>query len=183
MPVYTKKGDTGVTDLASGERVLKCDPRVEAYGTIDELTSFMGLLSVSLPVEPIVVKEGEEPIRIQLYWIEEKLFTLSAVLSEYKRNTPGITNEHVEQIEVWIDQMQEVIPKRFSFIFPADNESVCRAHVCRTVCRRAERRMVEANSDALCLQFVNRLSDYFYILARYLGHKIGIPGTCWTGNV
>ena len=183
MAIYTKTGDTGVTALATGERVMKNDPRVEAYGTIDELSSFIGLLEVSLPAEPIQVKEEEKAVNEQLYWIQDRLFNVCAVLSEAKTEHVRIKPENVEQLEIWIDQYQEVIPKRFSFIFPADNESVCRAHVCRTVCRRAERRMLDIESDALCLQFVNRLSDYFYILARYLGHKIGIPGTCWTGNV
>ena len=151
--IYTKTGDKGQTSLANGQRVAKTDPRIEAYGTVDELNSWIGLLRVTV--------SGE-----QLAWIQNKLFNLGAELSE----APGewITESDVHQLESWIDAMQAEVPKQHAFVLPAGSESVARCHVCRTVCRRAERRMIDAQASSVSLQFINRLSDYLFVLSRYI---------------
>ena len=155
--IYTKTGDQGTTSLANGERVTKTDARVEAYGTVDELNSFVGMLR----------RSSEHPnTQNELEWIQNKLFNLGAALSD----APGewITAADVHALEQWIDHMQLVTPKQQGFVLPYGGDSVCKCHVCRTVCRRAERRMIEAGSTGTLLQFINRLSDYFFVLSRFL---------------
>lgn len=167
MAIYTKTGDKGTTSLANGERVEKTDVRVEAYGTVDELNSWVGLFGSGL----------DEETNVQLLWIQNRLFNLGAELSA----APGewITDADVTQLEQWIDAMQAQVPKQKSFLLPSGNESVCRCHICRTVCRRAERRMIEAKSGEKDLQFMNRLSDYFFVLARYVAFAQNAPEIAW----
>lgn len=174
--IYTKTGDKGTTSLASGQRVAKTDARIEAYGTVDELNSWIGLLQVSIQQSAIGFQSSEE----QLQWIQNKLFNLGAELSE----APGewITEADVHQLEQWIDAMQDVVPKQHAFVLPAGGEAVCRCHICRTVCRRAERRMIEAKASDLDLQWVNRLSDYLFVLSRYIGYKNGEKEAIWCKN-
>lgn len=165
--IYTKTGDKGETSLASGQRVSKTDARIEAYGTVDELNSWVGMLRV--------VYEDE-----QLLWIQNKLFNLGAALSE----APGewITDADVHQLEQWIDAKQELTPKQHAFVLPAGGEAVCRCHVCRTVCRRTERKMIDAKTNQTELQFVNRLSDYFFVLSRYISYKNYEKESIWCKN-
>lgn len=164
--IYTKTGDKGTTSLANGERVAKTDLRIEAYGTVDELNSWVGLLQASLP-------SADE----RLEWIQNKLFNLGAALSE----APGewISEADVHQLEQWIDDMQAVVPPQRVFVLPTGSEPVCRCHLCRTVCRRAERKMIAANSDPTALKWINRLSDFWFVLARYLGYKNGETEVAW----
>ena len=169
--IYTKTGDKGETSLASGQRVPKTDVRIEAYGTVDELNSWVGMLRASMA-------NGQEPIaNSQLEWVQNKLFNLGAALSE----APGewVTEEDVQQLEAWIDDMQAVIPRQRAFLLPAGSESVCRCHISRTVCRRAERRMIEAQSNPIALRFINRLSDYFFVLSRNISHNNGETEIMW----
>lgn len=164
--IYTKTGDKGETSLASGQRVAKTDARIEAYGTVDELNSWIGMLRVA-------VSEAQP----ELEWIQNKLFNLGAELSE----APGewIVDADVKQLEAWIDAMQAVVPKQRAFLLPAGSEGVSRSHVCRTICRRAERRMIEAKASAVDLQFVNRLSDYLFVLARFIAYKSNEEEIMW----
>ena len=172
MPIYTKTGDQGTTSLASGRRVSKTDARIEAYGTVDELNSFIGLLRAGTADKP-----GQAESDRQLAWIQNKLFNLGAALSE----APGewITAGDVQQIEQWIDGMQAVIPQQRAFLLPSGSEPVCRCHICRTVCRRAERRMIEMEASATALQFVNRLSDYLFVLSRHITFIQHEEETAW----
>ena len=173
--IYTKTGDKGTTSLANGERVDKTDARIEAYGTVDELNSWIGFLRAGISAN------GQQPTaNIQLEWIQNKLFNLGAELSE----APGewICEADVRQLEQWIDAMVSETPKQHAFVLPAGGETVCRSHVARTVCRRAERRMIEAKSSALSLQFINRLSDYLFVFARHFGYKIGEKEAIWCKN-
>ena len=176
MPIYTKTGDKGETSLASGQRVPKTDARIEAYGTVDELNSWIGLLRAALSTldSDLSALDGE------LTWIQNKLFNLGAALSE----APGewISGADVQQLEQWIDEMQAQTPKQHAFVLPAGGETVCRSHVCRTVCRRAERRMIDAKSDETALRFVNRLSDYLFVFARYAVYKNGEKDAIWHKN-
>jgi len=162
--IYTKTGDKGETSLANGQRVRKTDVRIEAYGTVDELNSWIGLLRAE-------IRQAKDEIRsmeTQLEWVQNKLFNLGAELSD----APGewIVTEDVKQLEQWIDSMQAVVPKQRAFVLPAGSETVAGCHVARTICRRAERRMIEALAATTALQFINRLSDYLFILSRYVGY-------------
>lgn len=164
--IYTKTGDKGETSLANGQRVAKTDVRIEAYGTVDELNSWIGLLRVAA-----------SDVQAELEWIQNKLFNLGAELSE----APGewIVEADVKQLEAWIDAMQAVVPKQHAFLLPVGSEGVSRSHVCRTICRRAERRMIEAKASAVSLQFVNRLSDYLFVLARFIAYRAGEDEIVW----
>ena len=181
--IYTKTGDKGDTSLASGQRVSKNDARIEAYGTVDELNSWIGLLRVQTNLQPDRIHNAERDalnVDGQLQWIQNKLFNLGAALSE----APGewITESDVHQVEKWIDEMQNIIPKQHAFVLPAGGETVCRCHICRTVCRRAERRIIAANSDEIARRFVNRLSDYLFVLSRYFGHLNEEKEAIWCKN-
>ena len=171
--IYTKTGDKGETSLASGQRVPKTDARIEAYGTVDELNSWVGALRASLlPADPRF-RTSEEQLAI----IQNRLFNLGAYLSE----APGewITGEDVTQLEQWIDTMQSVVPPQRAFILPFGGESVTRAHLCRTVCRRAERRIIDANAPEIAIRYANRLSDYFFVLSRLICFQNGESESEW----
>lgn len=178
MAIYTKTGDKGETSLANGQRVAKTDVRIEAYGTVDELNSWIGMLSSGLANCELRTTNGG-CIPEQLERVQNKLFNIGASLS----CAPGewIEAEDVREIELWIDAMQAELPAMRAFVLPAGGESVCRCHVCRTVCRRAERRMIEVEG---CpeneLKYINRLSDYLFVLARFVGMKLGEKETNWT---
>lgn len=170
MKVYTKTGDKGTTCLIGGTRVSKADVRLEAYGTSDELNSFIGWLrAIDLP------KETDE----QLARVQNKLFNLGAYLAlDQSKYAPSaatsVAEEEVIYLEEAIDEMEKELPELKSFIIPGGSESISRCHICRTVCRRLERRMVElfalqneqSEHDRVALQFVNRLSDYLFILSK-----------------
>lgn len=177
MAIYTKTGDKGETSLASGQRVSKTDARIEAYGTVDELNSWVGALRAEVQSRAADLSLKGEEIDRQLEWLQNKLFNLGAALSE----APGtwIDEADGKQIEQWIDAMQAVVPKMKCFLLPAGSEPVCRCHLCRTVCRRAERRMIECGAETAALQFVNRLSDYFFVLARYICYAQNEQEIAW----
>jgi cob(I)alamin adenosyltransferase len=162
MAIYTKTGDKGTTALASGERVAKTDARIEAYGTVDELNSWLGLLDVSLPAE------HREDIHAQILWIQNKLFNLGALLAA--ADGEWITEADVRRLEERIDEMQAGQEPLRAFVLPGGNEAVSLCHVCRTITRRLERQMVSAResgieTDETVMQFVNRLSDFWFVLA------------------
>lgn len=152
MNIYTKTGDQGTTSLASGQRVPKTDGRIEAYGTADELNSFVGLLRA---------KGGEDEM---LDWIQNKLFNLGAALSD----APGewILEDDAHRLEQWIDAMQAELEPLRAFILPGGSESIALCHICRTITRRLERRMLDLGQTGPNLVFVNRLSDFFFVLSR-----------------
>lgn len=172
MHIYTKTGDRGTTALASGARVRKTDLRIEAYGTADELNSFVGLLRARSSYQDN-----------QLEWIQNRLFNLGASLSE----APGewISESDARRLEEWIDVMQAALPPMRAFILPGGDEATSLCHVCRTVARRLERRVVElsaAQKDAdysPILTFVNRLSDYFFVLSRFIAQEGNICQFVW----
>lgn len=152
MKIYTKTGDKGQTSLASGKRVNKTDLRIEAYGTADELNSFVGLLRA---------KSADD----QLEWVQNKLFNLGAYLADAQGE--WINAEDVAQLENWMDEMQATIEPQRSFVLPGGNEVIALCHVCRTITRRLERVMWKIEDlDELCVQWVNRLSDYWFLKAQ-----------------
>lgn len=165
MSIYTKTGDNGTTSLANGVRVPKTDIRLEAYGTADELNSFVGWLRSHM----------EEQERLE--WIQNKLFNLGAQLSE----APGewIMEADVHRVEQWIDAIQAELPPLRAFILPGGNEAVSLCHVCRTVTRRLERLMVAMEAPRLSREFVNRLSDFFFVLSREVAKNANISLYEW----
>ena len=171
--IYTKSGDKGKTSLVGGMRVDKTHIRLEAYGTIDELNSFIGWMMTSM--------SNEENLNF-LQYIQHKLFTVGSYLAtETEAISPKaasiITDKDIQKIEMEIDRLDSELPQLRQFILPGGSESGSRAHICRTVCRRAERRMYEVNAeypvDDAVMKFVNRLSDYLFVLSRTESIKNG----------
>lgn len=165
MQIYTKTGDSGETSLYDGKRVKKDDIRVESYGTIDELNSMLGLARNFV--------EDKEIIEI-IYGIQRELFNIAGELATENRETfkSKVSEEQIKYLEEMIDHYLEKIPKVNKFIIPGTNKASASLHVARTICRRAERRILtlkkeEYVSDIL-IKYVNRLSDAIYALARYL---------------
>ena len=166
--IYTRTGDKGSTSLIGGKRVSKASPRLEAYGTLDELNSHIGLLMSQMP------KSASSDIQF-LTQIQRDLFnvgTLLATVSAPKVNLPSMDKTSIETLESNIDSIESQLPQIHSFIMPAGTVAACEAHVCRTICRRAERHIVRlahvSKVDPNLLCYVNRLSDYFFLLARKL---------------
>jgi cob(I)alamin adenosyltransferase len=164
--IYTKTGDAGQTALFGGRRVSKSDLRVEAYGTVDELNAFVGLLRD--------YTDGEE-LRSVLSEIQHRLFSIGAHLASDPVKSPAQPDLHegdVKLLENEIDRMELALPPLQNFILPGGHVAVSHAHVCRTVCRRAERLVVALDQlepvAPTTIQYLNRLSDYFFVLARFL---------------
>ncbi len=161
MKIYTKTGDKGYTSLVSGRRVRKDDLRVEAYGTVDELHSFMGLLCRYIQ---------DEKLRLFLQQQQHLLISIGGVLADDRQEieSPNL-NQSIADIETWIDALSDKLPPLKHFIIVGNKEGVAEAHICRTVTRRAERRIINAavEQESL-LQYFNRLSDFFFIIARTL---------------
>ncbi|MGI6073727.1 MAG: cob(I)yrinic acid a,c-diamide adenosyltransferase [Fermentimonas sp.] len=169
--IYTKTGDKGTTALVGGTRVPKTHVRLDAYGTVDELNSYVGWLNCEI-TDP----ENNEFLR----FLQHKLFTVGSYLateteSKQPKKASVITDEDIERIEKQIDRLDSELPKLNRFVLPGGNELASRAHICRTIARRAERNVYRvAESYPVSeniLIFLNRLSDYFFVLARYESNK------------
>jgi len=190
MKVYTQTGDQGKTSLLSGERVAKSDARIQAYGEIDELNSVVGALVAALT-------PGAESARDELQQIQSDLFQVGAWLaatpgSEIRARLSPITIEHSRRIEAFIDTMDEALPELKRFILPGGHPAAAWAHIARTVCRRAERGVTmlaeqesgaagDADGTGPVVVYVNRLSDYFFVLARWLNQMSGVGDVTWQG--
>lgn len=177
--LYTRTGDKGTTSLVGGERVSKTSIRLESYGTVDEFSSFLGDI-LSQP-------DCEEEVKGQLLKIQNTLFDAGSYLAtdpngEYK-TPPGVTDEDITELEGWIDALDEQTPRIRSFVLPGGSPLSAKAHVARTVCRRAERailRLAETEPvDETVIRYVNRLSDYLFILARYFNFMAGVEEITW----
>lgn len=175
--IYTKTGDEGDTALFGGRRVAKSHLRVDAYGTVDELNSYVGWLRDSVL---------EEEIKQLLTQVQHRLFTVGAALASDPEKHPPIPDllpEDIALLEKQIDRMDAHLPPLKHFILPGGHTTVSVCHVCRTVCRRAERLVVALHQtdpvEPLVLQYLNRLSDYFFMLARQLGHDLGAEEVIW----
>lgn len=163
--VYTGKGDDGTTSLMNGERVLKDDIRVEAYGTIDELCACLGLLQIEM--------DDDSEYGPSLAIVQNKLFAISAFLADtHEYAAMPISGEDVAYLEGFMDKIEISLPRINSFLLPSSVKSSLVANLCRTVCRRAERRIVSLSriveQPGLLLTYMNRLSDYFFLLSRLL---------------
>lgn len=165
--IYTKTGDSGTTSLVGGSRVAKDDHRVEAYGTLDELNSHIGLLAE-------MFRPTQGGYYDELKTVQHNLFTIQTLLatedeSLYAR-LPQLDADEVDMLERQIDTISDLLPKLHSFVIAGGNLTGAQCHVCRTVCRRAERRIVslarEEKIDDNILRYINRLSDYLFVLAR-----------------
>ena len=180
---YTKTGDRGETSLIGGKRVPKYDDRVEAYGTVDELSAVMGVLS-DLEGIPEAVKDVLGVIQNKLFTLESH-FALDRA-SEVSKMIPSLEEEDVLFLERHIDAMNAELPELRAFVIPGGNMKASVSHVCRTVCRRAERQGWRLASqhpiDALDLKYLNRLSDYFFVLARFFGFLDKIDENNWESN-
>ena len=181
MKIYTKTGDGGTTSLIGGERVSKCDLRVEAYGTVDELTAFRALLG-----DTRVEDERTVAYLKPLQRIESQLMTVAALFAVGKGGegkVAPIADERITELENEIDAMQATIPAITKFTIPGGHRAVSLCHVCRTVCRRAERAALRASEvtavDASALRYLNRLSDYLYTLGRAITEHLKVEETLW----
>ena len=177
--VYTRTGDKGETSIIGGIRVKKSCERLEAYGTVDELSSHLGLLSSMLP-------EGDD--RTLLIRIQNNLFNVCSNLATDQSRTPlhdsaKLADGEIELLEHEVDRLMKLLPERQGFILPGGTQAAAQAHVCRTVCRRAERRIVAlsevATISAEIQQYVNRLSDYFFVLAKIINFNAGVSEIVW----
>ena len=181
---YTKTGDKGQTSLIGGKRVPKYDDRVEAYGSVDELSAVIGVLN---DLEGVA-----DEIRETLGVIQKKLFTLESHFaldkeSEVSKMIPLLEEDDVRFLEGHIDRMNAELPELKAFVIPGGNLKASVSHVCRTVCRRAERQGWRLASheevDDVDLRYLNRLSDYFFVLSRYFDFLENRNETCWdSGN-
>lgn len=181
MKVYTKTGDQGTTSLIGGERVFKSDERVEAYGSVDELMAFTALLGDHMRDE-----EGLSAYVDDIAQITSRLMTVSALLAVGQGGEGKVVPlaaSSVEWLEHRIDAMQALVPPITKFTIPGGNAVVSMCHVCRTVCRRAERASLRAaqkyGADSTALVYLNRLSDYFYLLGRVLTEHFGVEEQLW----
>ena len=177
--VCTKTGDKGITSLIGGTRVKKSDIRINSYGTVDELNSFIGLL--------VTYIEEQETIDL-LTEMQNVLFNIGCNLAmgdNFKKELKEsvVTNKLIENVEKAIDRMQAAIPELKSFVIPGGSRSASTAHVCRTVCRRAERLIIALDEssevDRNLMAYVNRLSDYFFVLSRYLNNIEKVDEKIW----
>jgi cob(I)alamin adenosyltransferase len=187
MTIYTGTGDRGKTSLFSGERVAKSDRRIEAYGEVDELNSLLGALAAGLA-------EVSSDLVGRLQEIQADLFQLSAILavtpdSPAMDSLQKITDSQIASLEQAIDQLDGQLPNLSGFILPGGHPTAAWAHICRTVCRRAERKLTRISDEyvqgkaarqfQLALVYLNRLSDYLFVLARHCNHIQGVSDTLW----
>jgi cob(I)alamin adenosyltransferase len=175
LKIYTRTGDAGETSLFGGSRVAKNDARIEAYGTVDELNSFLGLARASWP---------SAPIDAELDGVQADLFDVGAHLaSPGTSRFPGVEDARIEALERAIDAMTGELPPLTTFILPGGSLAAAHLHVARTICRRAERLVVALHDDTLATQstirYLNRLSDYLFTAARFANHRLGTPDVPW----
>ncbi|WP_299204947.1 cob(I)yrinic acid a,c-diamide adenosyltransferase [Brumimicrobium sp.] len=183
MKVYTKKGDAGQTSLIGGKRVSKNDLRIDSYGTVDELNSWIGL-----------VRDHEEIPKNQfnqLIEIQDRLFTIGSLLATQpegtKMNLPLVYEEDIVYLEKAIDEMNEQLPAMRHFVLPGGEPILSHCHIARCVCRRAERLTVGLNDESdqykLAMKYLNRLSDYLFVLSRKVAFDLNIEEIQWKPRV
>lgn len=178
MKIYTKKGDKGTTGLIGGTRISKSSLRIEAYGTIDELNSFIGLVRDQ--------KINEKYVN-QLLEIQDRLFTIGSSLAsdpeKSKMKIPDLHLTDVELLEKWMDEMDQDLPEMKNFILPGGHTAVSFCHIARCVCRRAERVIVDLHQhefvDDLVISYTNRLSDYLFVLCRKITQDLAVTEYPW----
>ncbi len=178
MKIYTKTGDSGETSLLGGQRVKKSDIQIETYGTVDELNSWIGLIRD---------QNMDETYKSQLIEIQDRLFTIGSLLASQlkgvKMKLPEIGESDIEYLESSIDDMNEALPEMKSFVLPGGHTIVSYSHIARSVCRRAERLAVALKDigfeNEIVLKYLNRLSDYLFVLARKMSHDLNAEEIPW----
>ena len=178
MKIYTRKGDSGPTSLIDGDIVNKHNLSVDAYGTIDELNSFLGLLKDYIK---------DDKIKGILNNIQIKLFSIGSILASGKNKNISekvkIEKKDVQYIELEIDRLNKDLPELKNFVIPGGHKTSSYSHVCRSICRRAERKISELNNkssvDSNILAYVNRLSDFFFVLSRFLKYSDNVSESHW----
>ena len=181
MKVYTKKGDGGETSLIGGVKVSKSNIRIHAYGTVDELNSYLGIIRSSLGKESLIEVIAE---------IQDRLFTVGSLLASHpisKMIVPDVFEKDIELLENQIDEMNTILPELKSFILPGGNILESQCHVARCICRRAERWSVQLASEEeiepIIIKYLNRLSDYLFVLARFCNYLAGAKEIEWKARV
>lgn len=178
MKIYTKTGDAGTTSLFGGKRVSKAELRIDTYGTIDELNSHVGLLRDQ------EVNRARKDILIE---IQDRLFTTGSILATEPGNTkvriPSLAEADVNRLEMEIDNMESKLDPMKFFVLPGGHASVSFGHITRTVCRRAERLVIALSNqehvDPLVVKYLNRLSDYLFVLCRMMTKELGAEEIPW----
>lgn len=180
MKIYTKTGDKGTTSLIGGTRVPKYDTRIEAYGTLDELNSFIGLLRD---------QDIDYHHRKTLLIIQDRLFTAESLLAtdttKNLKNLPSLYESDIELLEQEIDRMNTELPELKNFVLPGGHTTISLCHVARTICRRGERMTIKLITEHdtlmgdLVLKYLNRLSDYLFVLSRKLTQELEIVENIW----
>ena len=180
--VYTKTGDSGITSLISGKRVPKHDIRIKAYGAIDELIAWLGLIRDTTEMEEI---------KTTLMEVQKQLMTVAAQLAidaekDFPKNLKPLENKTVGFIEQEIDKLTEKLPPLRNFVIPGGHVLISYAHIARSICRRAERHVTQLDQNtpvsATIIAYINRLSDYFFTLSRTFADELEIEEVKWSGN-
>ncbi|CAN5396746.1 cob(I)yrinic acid a,c-diamide adenosyltransferase [soil metagenome] len=182
MKIYTKTGDKGQTSLIGGTRVPKHHIRIEAYGTVDELNSWTGLLRDMI---------SDDHVKTILIEVQDRLFTIGSLLAadpeKSKMKLPDLIESDVKLLENEIDEMDKVLPAMKHFVLPGGNEIVSHCHIARCICRRAERCTIHLNEtspiDEIIIQYLNRLSDYLFTLSRKLSLDLGAEEIPWKARI
>jgi cob(I)alamin adenosyltransferase len=179
MKIYTKTGDAGETSFFDNTRVSKADPRVDAYGEVDELNACLGLVIAAGPGDDLTAS---------LQAIQQDLFALGSRLADPSARVAArvtkaaVTADAVERLEHLIDRLDSEVPPLRKFILPGGTPAGALLHVARTVCRRAERRVIALGTDAvdpILIVYLNRLSDLLFVMARAVNHRTGVPEVEW----
>jgi cob(I)alamin adenosyltransferase len=183
MKIYTKTGDDGTTGLLGGSRVRKCDARIDCYGTIDELNAAIGValvaISAAAPLADVV--DSFQQVQSDLFNLGSHLATPDE--SPYKANLPPLDETMITRLEMQIDAAETELPGLRNFILPGGSEASARLHLARTICRRAERLLVDFSLDRpvpqLMLTYLNRLSDWLFVQARLCNHRLDVADIPW----
>lgn len=176
MAIYTRSGDTGSTSLFGGKRVLKCEELVEVYGSLDELNSWVGHIASLFP---------SPDVKQFLHAIQSDLFTIGSTLAGWKGDLTGL-DDRVKEMEARIDALEEDLPPIRNFLLPGGSELAAHAHITRSICRRVERQTVALSQkqavDERIVKYLNRLSDLFFMLARFINKQENVEEVVWTGK-
>jgi cob(I)alamin adenosyltransferase len=191
LKIYTKTGDAGETSLFDNSRVSKADPRVDAYGEVDEVNACLGAALAAIRVRRSATSAGHglsDDIADVLETIQKDLFAVGARLADPSSRIAGrvtkaaVTAQQIELLETTIDRLEAELPPLRKFILPGGSSAGAFLHLARTVCRRAERRVVALGPDAVeasVVIYLNRLSDLLFVMARAVNHRAGVPETEW----
>lgn len=190
MKIYTGQGDRGTTGLLSGERISKCHDRIEALGDVDELICALGILRTIMPNQDAALEQDVRNIQLKLYKLGAQIATWRD--SPEAEKYAGVQQMDIDELEAQIDGLQHALPPLKHFLIPAGSEGAVYAHLARSVCRRAERHVVRLSTQVsvgkppkvlrFSLMFLNRLSDYLFVLGRALNQRSGVVEDVWAGK-